>query len=353
MPDEIRLQPSGATTPRHQKRHSHSPTDGSGNVLDRPTIADFTNAQHDHADADDGGAVVLGSGSTIVVKDANFTIQDDADTTKQAKFQASGITTATTRTYTLPDQTTTLVGIDVVQTLTGKTIVIRDGNFTLVDDGDTTKAAKFEASGITTGTVRTFTLPNADTTVVGTDVAQTLTNKTLTAPTIADFTNAAHDHGDADDGGRVVVGALPVLPSARAYHDANQSIATGGGGAFLAFNQERWDTDTIHDTVTNNTRLTCKTAGYYSITAGGAWETNGTGSRSIGILLNGATPLAYDNRLAPADINARFTVTTVYPLAVNDYVEVAVFQSSGGALNVLTGSNYSPEFSMHWVGPTS
>lgn len=37
--------------------------------------------------------------------------------------------------------------------------------------------------------------------LVGTTAAQTLTNKTLTTPTIADFTNAQHDHGDADDGG--------------------------------------------------------------------------------------------------------------------------------------------------------
>lgn len=38
---------------------------------------------------------------------------------------------------------------------------------------------------------------------VGTTDTQTLTNKTLTAPTIADFTNATHDHQDADDGGKL------------------------------------------------------------------------------------------------------------------------------------------------------
>lgn len=47
--------------------------------------------------------------------------------------------------------------------------------------------------------------------VVGTTDTQTLTNKTLTAPIIADFTNAAHDHGDADDGGTLVVGAYPTM----------------------------------------------------------------------------------------------------------------------------------------------
>jgi hypothetical protein len=40
-------------------------------------------------------------------------------------------------------------------------------------------------SSIGTSTTRSFTFPNANTTFVGTDVAQTLTNKTLTTPTIA------------------------------------------------------------------------------------------------------------------------------------------------------------------------
>lgn len=37
---------------------------------------------------------------------------------------------------------------------------------------------------------------------------ETLTNKTLTTPTIADFTNMAHDHLDADDGGTLSAAAI-------------------------------------------------------------------------------------------------------------------------------------------------
>ena len=58
----------------------------------------------------------------FTIRDDRLTLQDNADTTKQAVFQLSGITTATTRTYTLPDATTTLVGTGVTQTLTNKTL---------------------------------------------------------------------------------------------------------------------------------------------------------------------------------------------------------------------------------------
>lgn len=53
----------------------------------------------------------------------------------------------------------------------------------------------------------TITIPSSTDTLVNLTGSQTLTNKTLTAPVIADFTSAAHDHQDADDGGQLDHGA--------------------------------------------------------------------------------------------------------------------------------------------------
>jgi hypothetical protein len=139
-------------------------------------------------------------------------------------------------------------------------------------------------------------------------------------------------------------------PCARVTHNANQSIANSTP-TVLAFNTERYDTVPLHDTSTNNERLTCKTAGKYQITASIEWSPNATGGRQIYIRLNGTTQITPTHQVtATAAGTMGQTATTLYDLAVNDYVDVVVTQNSGGALNVTTNPNYSPEFMMARVG---
>lgn len=134
-------------------------------------------------------------------------------------------------------------------------------------------------------------------------------------------------------------------PAARVFHNAAQSIATSTTTT-LAFNSERFDTDTIHDTVTNNSRLTCKTAGKYLIGGNVEWS-GGTGANSqIQVFLNAATVIAYDVMAGGSAEHSRLAITTFYDLAVNDFVELRVFQASGGSININSTGNYSPEFWM-------
>jgi Tfp pilus assembly protein FimT len=134
-------------------------------------------------------------------------------------------------------------------------------------------------------------------------------------------------------------------PAARVFHNAAQSITSATTTA-IAFNSERYDTDTIHDTVTNNSRLTCKTAGKYAITGQVEFASSATGNRQLFLRLNGATTIAYKTQAAVNGLITNMDVSTQYDLAVNDYLEVLVWQDSGGSLNVNSSGNNSPEFMM-------
>ena len=89
---------------------------------------------------------------------------DETDGTKKMQFQLSGITTATTRTLTVPDADLTIVGTATTQTLTNKTLT-----------------SPIISTISNTGTL---TLPTSTDTLVGRATTDTLTNKTLTSPTI-------------------------------------------------------------------------------------------------------------------------------------------------------------------------
>lgn len=138
--------------------------------------------------------------------------------------------------------------------------------------------------------------------------------------------------------------ALVESIGARAYHSLDQSLANNTN-VTLAFNSERYDSDTIHDNTTNNSRLTCKTEGNYLIGGNVAFAGNATGIRQIGIVLNGSTTIAA-LRIPAISADSMLAISTIYPLSVNDYVQITAYQSSGGSLNVLASPNYSPDFYM-------
>lgn len=145
------------------------------------------------------------------------------------------------------------------------------------------------------------------------------------------------------------VAAAGYNQGARAYHNANQSIPNSTY-ATLAFNSERYDTDAIHDNATNNSRLTCKTAGKYLIIGLFEWGTNVNGGRWIGLYLNGTTYIGTLRVAVAADGSVTCLVSVINDLNINDYVELQCFQDSGGALNVRYVPQSSPEFMMQRIG---
>ena len=102
-----------------------------------------------------------------------------------------------------------------------------DSGLIIRDDADSTKKLAFQVSGVSTGTTRTLTVPNASTTIVGTDTTDTLSNKTLTTPTIASLTNAQHNHTDAAGGGQITDAALSAAVGVAKGGTAQTSYTKG------------------------------------------------------------------------------------------------------------------------------
>jgi hypothetical protein len=124
------------------------------------------------------------------------------------------------------------------------------------------------------------------------------------------------------------------------------------------FDSEHFDTDTIHDTVTANSRLTAKLAGKYLVTAVVSFASNSTGERKFTIeqgsngTQTNANIIGMSSTFASA-LGATFMAANALTvLAVNDYLEFFVFQNSGGNLNLEFPASYKSvtSFGMFYIG---
>ena len=91
-------------------------------AINRNTLLGITGSPLGNTDTQTLSNKTLGITNNITTLDSTFTLQDNGDNTKQMMFQLSGLTTATTRTLTVPDATGTLVLTGATQTLTAKTL---------------------------------------------------------------------------------------------------------------------------------------------------------------------------------------------------------------------------------------
>ena len=134
------------------------------------------------------------------------------------------------------------------------------------------------------------------------------------------------------------------------YKSANQSI-TSSTQTILTFNTELFDTNSYHDNATNNSRITIPSgkAGYYSITLRATFANNATGVRVIYLAKNGTNVMEVDRSIVSNNEYETVLATVVYYCSVADYFEAKVWQSSGGALNILA-DDPSTSFSMSYLG---
>jgi len=91
----------------------------------------------------------------------------------------------------------------------------------------------------------------------------------------------------------------------------------------------------------NPTRITFTEGGVYLVNALVTWEANATGQRQMAFRLNGSTDIA--NQATPGT-NVTYAGNTLNQLreyAANDYLELRVYQNSGGNLSITGSSNWT------------
>ena len=147
---------------------------------------------------------------------------------------------------------------------------------------------------------------------------------------------------------------LIVPPACRIRHSAAQSITTATETDVSA-DTEDFDTDSMHDTVTNNPRIIPTTSGIYVVSASGNFDANATGARYGYVNWNNGAnnPGGVTMGVATASAAGFLTSSLVREItAGTQYFTYRVFQGSGAGLNwnqVTAGYGMAAV----WVGRTS
>lgn len=154
--------------------------------------------------------------------------------------------------------------------------------------------------------------------------------------------------GDLNVGIRDSLLFLLSKPIAHLRQTTSQSISNGVATA-LTFNTESVDSAGGHSTSSNTSRYTAVYPGWYRVSSAVAMVVQATGIYEVGWLINGTSldgaTLAVTAASTLAGPAAR---TLLVYLGVGDYVELYVFQTSGGALGTYVATTHQPCMSLIW-----
>lgn len=138
-----------------------------------------------------------------------------------------------------------------------------------------------------------------------------------------------------------------LLPRSRAYSGASQPT-TSGVPTILTFDTNQYDYGPVHSTAVNPTRFTVPVggSGVYAFVAQARFDQNAAGVRQFQVLKNGSLPIAFAFISAASLGDTCVPVAGQIDLVAGDYLELQVFQNSGGNLNVLGGNIVNTTFSI-------
>lgn len=126
----------------------------------------------------------------------------------------------------------------------------------------------------------------------------------------------------------------------KAYSSTTQSLGSGTAAISLTLDTEIVDSDGGHSTTTNTSRYTVQTAGLYFVTGSVCFATSSAGTRTLQVLQNGGAVFGSAVQAMPSATNGASVFTaTLVQAAVNDYIEIAAWQNSGGSLATSTSTS--------------
>jgi hypothetical protein len=144
------------------------------------------------------------------------------------------------------------------------------------------------------------------------------------------------------DGVKWATPSSPSFVGCVLFKTGAQSISNNTT-TIVTFTSESIDTDGFHDNSTNTGRITIPTGkgGKYLITAAGRWGSQ-SGDKEFYLFKNGA-----ELEIARCSSNLAgiqmMTYSVIVDLIATDYVELRVYQASGGSMNLST-SNFSATY---------
>jgi hypothetical protein len=145
-------------------------------------------------------------------------------------------------------------------------------------------------------------------------------------------------------------GAAPksAFVGCRLFNSGNLTI-TNNTITAATWDSETFDTDGFHSTSTNTNRITIPSgkAGYYRISSDISWQSNTTGARETRIRKNGSVIFYNYQSFASGEFVMGNNI--IVNLAETDYIELVVFQTSGGNLTLYGGSTQS-QLSAEFLG---
>lgn len=149
-------------------------------------------------------------------------------------------------------------------------------------------------------------------------------------------------------------------PRCSVYQGTTGTTAgTSGVAALVLWDSESasdGDTDSMHSTSSNTSRIVATTAGLYLVTVSIYFAANATGYREVKLRINsagssvGGTPVRGGQFRIPATATGSGYCggATSVRLAATDYIEAFVTQTSGGSLATVVGEEFS-RLAAQWV----